>query len=549
MPALTQVEAQQRAETITVASYHVRLDLTDAGDTFSATTTARFTARPGAATFVDLKPHQLRRVTLNGEALTAECVDGRIELSGLAADNELVVEATMRYSNDGEGLHRHTDPADGQRYLYAMSFLDAAPRWFACFDQPDLKAVWTMEVVCPPEWTVAGNAPARRIAPGHWRMATEHPLSSYLVTLIAGPYRTATAVHDGIPLALHARASRAAELDAQAPALLALTGDCLDEFHRLFGIRYPWGEYHQAFVPDFNAGAMENAGCVTLDDALLFRSRVTDAELTRRASTIAHEMAHMWFGDLVTMRWWDDLWLNESFAEYLGNRVCDEVTDYPSWVDFGIDRKAWGYAADRRPSTHPVAGNGAADTARALTNFDGISYAKGASVLAQLAAHLGDATFLSGLRRHFAAHAYGNARFGDLIAAWTGVGAAGLPAWADGWLRSAGVDTLRVDTDGALVREPAPEPSAGAVRAHTVSVVGYAASGEPISRRRVTVGAPAASPAPSDGALPPPRDGSALRSDAASPAPPRAALVLADADDETWAKVALANAEWARMPE
>ena len=222
-----------------------------------------------------------------------------------------------------------------------------------------------------------------------------------------------------------------------------MTGRCLDEFHRLFGIRYPWGEYHQAFVPDFNAGAMENPGCVTLRDTYVFRSRVTELERGQRASTVAHEMAHMWFGDLVTMRWWDDLWLNESFAEYLGYRVCDDVTDHPSWVEFGAVRKAWGYAADRRPSTHPVAGNGAADAKSALSDFDGISYAKGAAVLRQLAAHLGDDTLFSGLRSYFHTHAYGNATFADLIGAWTAAGATDMATWADAWLRTSGLDTLR----------------------------------------------------------------------------------------------------------
>ena len=228
----------------------------------------------------------------------------------------------MRYSGDGEGLHRHVDPADGQTYLYAMSFLDAAPRWYACFDQPDLKAGYDIEVHCPADWTVLGNSPAERIGDGHWRLATTKPLASYFVTLVAGPYCSLTAEHDGIPLGLHARASLADHLAAEAEDLFTITRASFDAFHQLFGIRYPWNEYHQVFVPDFNAGAMENPGCVTLRDQYVFRAAATAGERVNRATTIAHEMAHQWFGDLVTMRWWDDLWLNESFAEYLGYRVC-----------------------------------------------------------------------------------------------------------------------------------------------------------------------------------------------------------------------------------
>ncbi|MEP7179337.1 MAG: M1 family aminopeptidase, partial [Pseudonocardiales bacterium] len=287
---------------------------------------------------------------------------------------------------------------------------------------------------------------------------------------------------------------------------------------------------HQAFVPEFNAGAMENPGCVTFRDPLVFRSRATDADRGQRASTIAHEMAHMWFGDLVTMRWWDDLWLNESFAEYLGTRVCDAVTDHASWVEFGIQRKAWGYAADRRPSTHPVAGNGAKDAASALNDFDGISYAKGASVLRQLAVHLGDEVFLGGVRRHFDEHAFGNAEFGDLIASWTAAGAVDLAAWADAWLRTSGLDTLSAVTigDGVQVRREAPA-AAGTSRPHAITVASYDGAGRELRRVAVAV-------VDHINAVPGPQP---------TPVP---ALVLPGAGDETWAKIALGPRAWQSMP-
>ena len=526
MPGLTRAEAEARSRTIRVLDYALGLDLREASDHFDATTRVRFTATGDGPTWLDVRPHDLRAARLNGRELDPAGFDaaaGRLTFVPDAGENELVVDAVMSYSTDGEGLHRHVDPADGRTYLYAMSFLDAAPRWFACFDQPDLKAPVSADVRCPANWRVAGNGPATEVSPGHWQIASTGPLATYFTTLVAGPYHEVRDVHDETVLVLHVRRSLAEHLDRQAADLFAHTRHCLDALNGLFGVRYPWGEYHQAFVPDFNAGAMENPGCVTLRDQMIFRSRATDAELADRRVTIAHEMAHMWFGDLVTMRWWDDLWLNESFAEYLGHRVCGEHT----WPAFGLQRKAWGYAADRRPSTHPVAGNAAADTAQALAAFDGISYAKGASVLRQLAARLGDELFLAGLRDYVAAHAHGNASFADLIGAWNAAGAADLDAWARDWLRTSGLDTLAVDTpaaDGAVIVRSSAD---GARRPHAIAVAGLDASGVEVSRTDLVVDADRV-PLPAtvtDGA----------------------ALVVLDPDDRTWAKIAIAD--WSVVPD
>ena len=451
----------------------------------------------------------MQSVSLNDEPLDpAGLVDGRLPLTGLRPENVLRVRARMAYSSDGEGMHRHVDPADGRTYLYAMSFLDAAPRWFGCFDQPDLKASFDLEVRCPPEWTVIGNGAATRSAPGHWRLASTRPLATYFVTLVAGPYASITAEHDGIALGLHARASLAPHLQAEAADILGVTTAALDRYHELFGIRYPFGEYHQAFVPDFNAGAMENPGCVTLRDQYIFRSAATRGQRSDRASTITHEMAHMWFGDLVTMRWWDDLWLNESFAEYMGYRVCAELTGEQgglaelAWLEFGLHRKDWGRVADQSPSNHPVAGNGSSDAAGALADFDGISYAKGASALKQLAAHLGDEVFFAGLRRHFQRHQFGNAEFADLIAAWTEAGAVDLDSWAERWLRTSGLDTLTAEQRPAGTDRPRPAASGTAAaarcgsavarrtrsqRPHTVRVTGFDAQARPRLDEQVTL--------------------------------------------------------------
>ena len=525
--SLTRVEAEVRAAGLTVDRVDVTLDLTGSdGPHFGSRAVVRFSSTVDT-TFVDFAGEELVSAVLNGRTLDPTTWErARIPLTGLQAENVLEVEGRMAFSSDGEGLHRHVDPADGRTYLYAMSFLDAAPRWFACFDQPDLKARYRFQVSAPEGWTVLGNGPAVRDPDGRWRIDPPQPLSTYFTTLVAGPYASVRGEHDGIPLGLHVRASLRAELEAQAPDILAVTAASFDYYHRLFGVRYPFGEYHQAFVPDFNAGAMENPGCVTFRDAYIPRGRVTRTERATRAGTIAHEMAHQWFGDLVTMRWWDDLWLNESFAEYLAHRCCTDATEYVLWPEFGILRKDWGSVADQSPSTHPVAGNAAPDAAAALQNFDGISYAKGAAVLRQLAAHVGDTVFLDGLRDYIGRHSYGNATFADLLEAWTRAGAADLPAWAAAWLRTTGMDTLDVEHADAGVRVVATAPAGEEVRPHTVQVGLVDETGGLTVLEPVRVGA--------------------AGSEVIAVATP-AVLVTPDATDLAWAKVRFGPDGWERV--
>ncbi|OYO08192.1 aminopeptidase N [Enemella evansiae] len=490
MPPLTRIEAEARATLLTVHRASVEVDLREPGaDTFTSSTRIDFgCAEPGAGSFVDIAPERLLRATLNGTDLPPESLsEQRLQLPGLLAENTLEVVGEMAYSNDGEGLHRHLDPADDQPYLYAMSFLDAGPRWFASFDQPDLKCPYLMRVHTPPDWTVLGNGRFTETEPGDWRLTEETPpLASYFVTLVAGPYVSVHAEHDGIRLGVHTRASLAPELAAESEDILRVTGQAFDAYHELFQRRYAFGDYHQVFVPDFNAGAMENPGCVTLRDQYLFRGSVTDAERGHRAGTLVHELAHQWFGDLVTMSWWDDLWLNESFAELMAHWVCSDFTDYPLWVEFGIQRKDWGAIADQGPASHPVAGNGAADAQQALAQFDGISYAKGAGVLKQLVATITPEVFLAGLRDYFDRYAHGNARFVDLLACWQRAGASELPAWADAWLNTSGMDLLRAEQragrSGVLHRHA----GAAGERTHTVQLVSLAADAAEQDRVEVT---------------------------------------------------------------
>ena len=473
--SLQHTEALARFDLLDVTSYDVSLDLASDEATFASVTVIRFESQ-GGPTFVDLLPTALNAVRFNDSTLDVDLLKrGRFPLDTVHGTNVLVVDAVMPFRNDGEGLHRSVDPADGRHYVYGMSFMDAAPTIFACFDQPDLKAPYTFHVRAPLDWVVIGNAPVTHTEPGPrntalWDIGPTQPLSTYFVTLVAGPYRVLTSEHDGIPLAISSRQSLSAALEKDATELFTLTGQCFDELHRLFGIRYPFGDYHQAFVPEFNAGAMENPGCVTFRDQMLFDTRVTRGQHIVRATTIAHEMAHQWFGNITTPKWWDDLWLNESFAEYMGNRVTADATQYDdAWTHVAWSRRQWGLLADQRPSTHPVAGNGAADAVAALQNFDGISYAKGSSILKQLATTLGDEVFFAGARDHFETHFYANATMHDLFASWEKAGAADLSPVVDQWLRTAGADVFTIDRERAvLVRTPpAGHP---ADRAHALSV-------------------------------------------------------------------------------
>jgi len=485
--SLQHTEALARFDLLTVDSYDVRLDLASDEERFRSVTTLRFTSR-GGDTFVDLKPDRIHEIRFNGAPLDPDLVQrGRLPLTTLEGANELVVDAVMKFRNDGEGLHRSVDPADGRHYVYGMSFMDAAPSIFACFDQPDLKAPYTFHVTAPTDWTVIGNAPGREVEPGTWELETTQPLSTYFVTLVAGPYHVVHDEHDGIPLGLSARQSIAKDLDADADELFTMTRQCFDEFHRLFGIRYPFGNYHQAFVPEFNAGAMENPGCVTFRDPLVFSSRVTRGVRIARATTVAHEMAHQWFGNIVTPKWWDDLWLNESFAEYMGNRVTADVTEYDdAWTHNAHARRQWGLIADQRPSTHPVAGNGAFDATAALQDFDGISYAKGSSILKQLNTALGDEVFFAGAVDHFTQHRFGNATMHDLFASWEKAGAGDLSSFTSQWLRTAGPDAIDLDRAAGLLRRtpPAAHP---ADRTHTLRVA-TATAGTGWSTETVTIG-------------------------------------------------------------
>jgi len=442
-------EARERARLLRVTTYDVELDLTEQerGTSFRSRSTVRFScSEPGASTYLDLTAPTLRAATLNGAPVDPAGFDGnRLALTGLAADNELVVEADCAYMRTGEGLHRFVDPVDANVYLYSQFETFDAHRVYACFDQPDLKAAFRFTVTAPADWVVvSGGAIADRPADGEagtWRFAETARLSTYVTAVIAGPYASVHDEYDGIPLGLYCRASLREFLVADE--LFLLTKQGFEFYHRVFGSRYPFGKYDQLFVPEFNAGAMENAGAVTILEDYLFRSKVTDAAYHIRADTVLHEMAHMWFGDLVTMRWWDDLWLNESFATYMATLSLVEATRYTdAWTSFTNSEKTWAYRQDQLPSTHPIAAD-IGDIPDVLVNFDGITYAKGASVLKQLVAWVGQDAFFAGVRAYFSRHSYANTVLADLLAELEQASGRELSSWSAEWLETAGCNTLR----------------------------------------------------------------------------------------------------------
>ena len=491
---LTRDDAAARSALITVASYHVDLDLTGGDEVFGSVSVIRFDcAAPGSTSFINLTAPAVREIILNGEPVSLDAFDGdRIILAGLAASNVLRVVADCAYSRSGEGLHRFTDPADGRVYLYSDLETFDAHRVYACFDQPDMKATYELAVTAPADWLVVSNmAPESSIADGEalrWHFPPTPVMPTYITAVAAGPYHVVRDEHDGIPLGVFCRQSLAEYLDPDE--ILEVTRQGFDFYHNSFGIKYPFGKYDQLFVPEFKEGAMENAGCVTFLESYIFRSRVTDFAREARGETILHEMAHMWFGDLVTMRWWDDLWLNESFATWAGTLAQAEATRWTSaWTTFAQLYKSWAYRQDQLPSTHPIAAD-IPDIHAVEVNFDGITYAKGASVLKQLVAYVGRENFLDGVRKYFGAHAWGNATLADLLAALEQTSGRDLASWSREWLQTAGVNTLRpsyaVDSEDRFT-EFAVEQEAAAthplLRSHRIAIGLYDRTEAGLSRR------------------------------------------------------------------
>src|SRR6478735_5532021 len=496
---LTRIEAQERRAIVDTQSYEVVLDLTKGAEIFGSRTVVRFTATPGASTFIDLIAREVREITLNGRSIdpATAFADSRIALDDLAADNELVIDADCLYTNTGEGLHRFVDPVDGEVYLYSQFEVPDSRRVFAVFEQPDLKGTFQFTVTAPEPWKVVSNSPTpepKKHGDGTatWRFEPTARISSYITALIAGPYEATFSELTSssgrvIPLGVYGRKSLWQFLDADY--IFDKTRQGFSYFEEKFDYAFPFAKYDQLFVPEFNAGAMENAGAVTFTETYVFRSKVTDAIKERRVVTILHELAHMWFGDLVTMKWWNDLWLNESFAEWASTIATAEATEWTeAWTTFQAMEKSWAYRQDQLPSTHPIVAT-INDLEDVQVNFDGITYAKGGSVLKQLAAWVGIDAFFSGVGAYFKKHEWSNTELSDLLTELETTSGRELSTWSKKWLETAGVNTLSpeivTDVDGTITRfaivqtAPADYPT---IRPHRLGVGFYDLDGDALVR-------------------------------------------------------------------
>ena len=497
---LSRAEAKDRADHLYVNSYVVTLDVTQGEDTFYSKSEVSFTCnKPGYSTFIDAVGKKVISATLNGAAVDTTDFDGEsIFLTDLATDNNLVIELEAEYSKSGEGLQRSVDPSDGEIYLYSQGETAHIRNMFACFDQPALKATFTLIVTTPGHWQAVSNNPVEsKVEKGdkvEWKFTTTPRIPTYLDALIAGPYSHVHDVYKGqkeIPMGIYCRKSMMQYLDPEDIFLVTKQG--FEYFEKTFGLAYPFEKYDQIAVVDFNFGAMENAGAVTFrEDVLVFRSHMPEKAYLSRANTILHEMAHMWFGDMVTMSWWDDLWLNESFAEWSSYLALTEATRFTgAWSEFNCARKNWAYRQDQLSSTHPIIAD-MVDMEAVNANFDGITYAKGASVLHQLVAHVGRANFIAGLQKYFAKHAWKNTTLDDLLVELEAASGRSLDSWVNTWLQTAGVNTLRpqlvIEGDAyksIVISQETPLVPAGSkeLRPHRLAVGLYDISGDSLKLR------------------------------------------------------------------
>jgi len=498
----TRAEAAERSAHLAVASYELTLDLTTGDETFISETKIKFSCdKPGYETFLDAVGKNVISATLNGQNVDTANYDGEsIFIKNLAAENELVIKMNGLYSKTGEGLQRSVDPVDNEVYLYSQGETAFIRKMYPCFDQPDLKATFTLTVIAPNHWSVISNNPVKEKVEladkkAKWSFTTTPRISTYITALIAGPYYSVSDKYVGkktVPLGIYCRKSLAQHLDPEDIFLITKQGFAY--FEKVFGLEYPFEKYDQIAVVDFNWGAMENAGAVTfLERLLVFRSKVTERMYNARANTILHEMAHMWFGNMVTMKWWDDLWLNESFAEWSSYLAMVEGTRFKkSWTGFNQERKNWAYRQDQLTTTHPIVSD-MVDIDTVAGNFDGISYAKGASVLQQLVAHVGRDNFIAGLQKYFTKHAFKNTTLEDLLSELTITSGRDLKPWVATWLQTAGVNTLRpaleIENDkykSVSVIQEAPTMPVGSkeLRPHRMAVGLYDLVGSNIALRK-----------------------------------------------------------------
>ena len=455
MADLTQDEAIERARAIEVDSYDVFLDL--AAEPVLSRTEVRFRwLRPGVSTFAELRTQGVRGVTLNGVTL-APPEDGRLRLSWAGRGDQavLVVEADAGYSQEGRGLSRFTDPADGASYVMALCYPDCGPELFCCFDQPDLTATFRFAVRVPDGWEcVANGRLARR--EGDVRVFT--PVSGmrpYDLTFCAGPFSTAACTEAGRTevTVRHRQSLLSQAAVASLPRFAGYVRDAIAWYAGSLGVQCPYPAYDIVFMPDLAATALSVPGLMVVNEKLL--GRPDGAGGQQSAMICAHEVAHLWFGALVGPRWWDDVWLDEAIATYLSYAALAAVagvSESLSWTGFAYTDKSAAYEADELPSREPVSSPVSTATQGRDKPF-GILYVKGASVIRSLAALIGDDALRRGLSDYLTRFAFSSATLDDLVGCWSRASGQDLAGWAEQWLRTEGTTTIRLDGNGAVIQD------------------------------------------------------------------------------------------------
>ncbi len=452
---LTEAEAAERARRVQNVRYTLHLSLTSKAETYQGELAAEFeiTAKGHEPLFLDFTGKEVRSLLVNGKSVpkpehTAHRVVLPEEL--LKEENRVVVAYENAYSHTGSGFHQFLDPEDGREYIFSDFEPFNAHQLFPCFDQPDLKASYDVSVTAPADWAIVSNGrevEATKQPDGRSRRRFERTarFSTYLMAVIAGEFgvyedRYVPKKGEAVPLRILCRRALQKHIDPEE--IFTVTKQGFGFYEELFDYPYPFVKYDQAFVPEFNAGAMENTAAVTHGEHMIFRGQVSETQRLNRAETVLHELAHMWFGDLATMRWWRDLWLNESFATFISYLCLVRATRFKNaWEGFHAKIKSWAMRQDELVTTHPIAGD-VPDTDATFLNFDGITYGKGASVLKQLLAYLGEDAFRNGLRIYFKKFAYANATLEDFLACLEEASRKNLKEWSRLWIETSGLGSL-----------------------------------------------------------------------------------------------------------
>jgi aminopeptidase N len=450
--ALDQTYAAMRAQQLSNVSYQLSMEVDEQKPSFSGEVAISFTLAKAnnSPVTLDFEGGEILSVNLNGNDISFQAEKWFLRFPPQQFNvptNTLRIKFTHAYANAGDGLHRYKDAATGNVYLYSNFEPFNAHKMFPHFDQPNIKANFTLDVIAPASWQVVSTTREISITnvneKKHWQFPATPKMASYVFSMHAGPYTVWEDNSGAIPLRLFARQEVAQYVDYKEWFLF--TQQSFAFFNNYFSLPYPFKKYDQLIVPDFNSGAMENIGAVTFNEFYVGRGKKTDLERMKYGNVIAHEMAHMWFGDLVTMSWWNGLWLNESFATYMSYLAQEKSSQFGEkiWDVFFIGTKQWAYTSDQQVTTHPIELS-VDNTAEAFANFDGITYGKGASVLKQLAYYVGEENFRKGVVKYLKKYSYSNTQLVDFMSEIAKASQRDLSDWAYEWLYQAGLNSIQL---------------------------------------------------------------------------------------------------------